>query len=58
MTEYVQDWFNNDKISKSNTEEDSTLFDDNPLTTFLYALKSSESKRQYPSRLMRFFDHV
>ena len=29
-----------------------------PLTTFLYALKSSEAKRQYPARLKKFFDFI
>ena len=29
-----------------------------PLTTFLYALKSSEAKRQYPARLKKFFDYT
>ena len=32
-------------------------FDDNdPLKPFLFALKSLESKRQYPKRLKVFFD--
>jgi hypothetical protein len=29
-----------------------------PLTSFLYALKSSEAKRQYPARLQKFFDYI
>lgn len=29
-----------------------------PLDSFMYALKSSESSRQYPSRLKLFFDFI
>ena len=42
------------------TNENETLFYDDPLTSFLYALKSSEAeaKRQYPARLMKIFDYL
>ncbi len=33
-------------------------FENSPLSLFLYALKSSESKRQYPARLKKFFDFI
>ncbi|MFY9871250.1 MAG: hypothetical protein WAK17_16160 [Candidatus Nitrosopolaris sp.] len=29
-----------------------------PLDSFMYALKSSESRRQYPRRLKLFFDFI
>jgi hypothetical protein len=32
--------------------------DQNPLTVFVYALKSSESQRQYPKRFKVFLDYV
>jgi hypothetical protein len=32
--------------------------DRGPLSSFLYALKSSEAKRQYPARLKKFFDYI
>ncbi len=40
-------------------EQNIDLIDDrSPLTSFLYALKSSEAKRQYPARLKKFFDYI
>jgi hypothetical protein len=33
-------------------------FENGPLSLFLYALKSPESKRQYPARLKKFFDFI
>jgi hypothetical protein len=30
----------------------------NPLYMFMYALKSSEARRQYPKRLKMLFDHL
>jgi hypothetical protein len=30
----------------------------NPINSFLYALKSSEAQRQYPRRLKLFFDYL
>ena len=35
-----------------------TLDGDNPLQMFLYALRASESKRQYPRRLKVFLDYL
>ncbi|MDN5846759.1 MAG: hypothetical protein L0H53_10855 [Candidatus Nitrosocosmicus sp.] len=58
MTESVYDWENDDSSLTVKQGGDQLLFYDNPLASFLYALKSSEAKRQYPARLMKFFDYL
>lgn len=56
MTESVYEWKEvNSKIIQNNQYDS---FHDNPLTSFLYALESSEAKRQYPARLKKFFDYI
>ena len=39
-------------------KNDNMMFDNDPLTSSLYTLKWSEAKRQYPARLMKFFDYL
>jgi hypothetical protein len=34
------------------------LIEQNPINNFLYALKSSESKRQYPKRFEKFLNFL
>lgn len=58
MTESVYDWKNDDVTFNRNPTNDYLSNYDNPLNSFLYALKSSEAKRQYPARLMKFFDYL
>jgi hypothetical protein len=58
MTESVYDWKNDDETPNRNQTNDYLTNYDNPLNSFLYALKSSEAKRQYPARLMKFFDYL
>lgn len=33
-------------------------YDDDPMSVFLYALRTQESRRQYPQRLKVFLDYV
>lgn len=54
MTESVYEGSSNPNANKNNQ----LYFDNGPLNVFLYALKSSESKRQYPARLKKFFDFI
>jgi hypothetical protein len=54
MTESVYDWKNDDSSLTLKQDDDQLLFFDDPLNSFLYALKSSEAKRQYPAKLMKF----
>ena len=58
MTESVYDWKNDDSTLSMKEKDNHLLFYDNPLNSFLYALKSSEAKRQTPARLMKFFDYL
>jgi hypothetical protein len=55
MTESVYESNHSDLESEQNSHPNTTS---SPLTTFLYALKSSEAKRQYPARLKKFFDYI
>lgn len=58
MPESVYDWKNDDETADRNQTNDYSTNYDNPLNSFLYALKSSEAKRQYPARLIKFFDYL
>ncbi|MDN5846713.1 MAG: hypothetical protein L0H53_10620 [Candidatus Nitrosocosmicus sp.] len=58
MTESVYEWKNDESITENTIKNDNMILDDDPLGSFLYALKSSEAKRQYPARLMKFFDYL
>ncbi len=55
LTESVYDWRSCPNIDKNSHQ---MHFENSPLSLFLYALKSSESKRQYPARLKKFFDFI
>lgn len=43
---------------KKEEENEITLLQRSPLYSFMYALKSSEAKRQYPKRLKMLFDFL
>lgn len=59
MTESVYEWKNDESITEKTLKNNNLMFDcDDPLTSFLYALKSSEAKRQYRARLMKLFDYL
>ena len=58
MTESVYEWKNDISRPGIIDKDEPTSFYDDPLNSFLYALKSSEAKRQYPARLMKFFDYL
>jgi hypothetical protein len=48
-------------ITKQQNEEHKVIGDErqpNPLYPFMYALKSSEARRQYPKRLKMLFDYL
>lgn len=55
MTKSVYEFNHSDLESEQNSHLNTNR---SPLTTFLYALKSSEAKRQYPARLKKFFDYI
>ena len=55
MTECVYEWKNDESITENTIKNDNLILEDDPLASFLYALKSSEAKRQYPARLMKFW---
>ena len=58
MTESVYEWKTDELGLESVRTKENTLLYDNPLASFLYALKSSEAQRQYPARLSKFFDYI
>jgi integrase len=58
MTESVYEWKPNELDLENVRTNDATILYDNPLASFLYALKSSEARRQYPARLSKFFDFI
>ncbi|HYG00367.1 MAG TPA: hypothetical protein VD815_09755 [Candidatus Saccharimonadales bacterium] len=58
MTESVYEWKNDESITENTIKNDNMILEDDPLASFLYALKSSEAKRQYSARLMKFFDYL
>ena len=45
------------KLLIEQQQEKENFNENNPLKPFLFALKSLESKRQYPKRLKIFFDY-
>ena len=45
-------------ISLSVTGQDGEIIKEDPLYAFMYALKSSEARRQYPKRLKMLFDYL
>ncbi len=46
------------KYDINNRDNTYAIYDESPLTSFLYALKSLEARRQYPARLKKFFDYL
>jgi hypothetical protein len=45
-------------ITKEEEQEALVTLKQNPLYSFMYALKSSEARRQYPKRLKMLFDYL
>jgi hypothetical protein len=43
-------------IIKGKNEEENEIRKQSPIYSFMYALKSSEARRQYPKRLKMLFD--
>lgn len=44
--------------SITNEKEQKLVVQESPIYSFMYALKSSEARRQYPKRLKMLFDYV
>ncbi|HZA62627.1 MAG TPA: hypothetical protein VE573_07130 [Nitrososphaeraceae archaeon] len=45
-------------LSITKKEEQKDITQSSPLYSFMYALKSSEARRQYPKRLKKLFDFL
>jgi hypothetical protein len=45
-------------LSTTKEQEAATTLQQSPLYQFIYALKSSEARRQYPKRLKMLFDYT
>jgi hypothetical protein len=45
-------------ITKEQEKDQKGITHRNPLYSFMYALKSSEARRQYPKRLKMLFDYL
>jgi hypothetical protein len=45
-------------ITKEEEKDQKGITHQNPLYSFMYALKSSEARRQYPKRLKMLFDYL
>jgi hypothetical protein len=45
-------------ITNEKTEERTGMSQHSPIYSFMYALKSSEARRQYPKRLKMLFDFI
>ncbi|MFL6317912.1 MAG: hypothetical protein ACJ73C_14405, partial [Nitrososphaeraceae archaeon] len=45
-------------ITKEEEQEEISALQQSPLYSFMYALKSSEARRQYPKRLKMLFDYL
>jgi hypothetical protein len=45
-------------VQKEEQQHEKQRFQQSPLYPFMYALKSSEARRQYPKRLKMLFDYL